>query len=109
MLTLLLLWLLQEVQQCIQEQRASMKEVLEDIRLVTLQREGGAILARMRREEFRFPQSEDYRYQIMNLLTVCSPSISTLKDIHHSNISQCFNHISPLPRPVTTLKQINNI
>ncbi|XP_034725087.1 pleckstrin homology domain-containing family G member 4B-like [Etheostoma cragini] len=51
----------QEVQQCIQEQRASMKEVLEDSRLVTLQREGGAILARMRREEFRFPQSEDYR------------------------------------------------
>ncbi|KAM9860037.1 quattro [Aulostomus maculatus] len=51
----------QEVQRCIQEQRASMKEVLEDTRLVTLQREGGAVLARMRREEFRFPQSEDYR------------------------------------------------
>ncbi|XP_059184640.1 pleckstrin homology domain-containing family G member 4B-like [Centropristis striata] len=51
----------QEVQLCIQEQRASMKEVLEDTRLVTLQREGGAVLARMRREEFRFPQSEDYR------------------------------------------------
>ncbi|XP_018533165.1 uncharacterized protein LOC108884034 [Lates calcarifer] len=51
----------QDVQQCIQEQRASMKEVLEDTRLVTLQREGGAVLARMRREEFRFPQSEDYR------------------------------------------------
>uniref|UniRef100_UPI0037E9965F quattro n=1 Tax=Semicossyphus pulcher TaxID=241346 RepID=UPI0037E9965F len=51
----------QEVQQCIQEQRASMKEVLEDVRLVTLQREGGALLARMRKEEFRFPQSEDYR------------------------------------------------
>ncbi|XP_042357373.1 uncharacterized protein LOC121954103 [Plectropomus leopardus] len=51
----------QEVQQCIEEQRASMKEVLEDTRLVTLQREGGAALARMRREEFRFPQSEDYR------------------------------------------------
>ncbi|XP_037620244.1 uncharacterized protein KIAA1755-like [Sebastes umbrosus] len=51
----------QEVQQCIEEQRASMKEVLEDTRLVTLQREGGALLARMRREEFRFPQSEDYR------------------------------------------------
>ncbi len=42
-----------------------MKEVLEDARLVTLQREGGAVLARMRREEFRFPQSEDYRYQII--------------------------------------------
>uniref|UniRef100_A0A8C2ZXN2 Quattro n=1 Tax=Cyclopterus lumpus TaxID=8103 RepID=A0A8C2ZXN2_CYCLU len=51
----------QEVQQCIQEQKASMKEVLEDSRLVTLQREGGAALARMRREEFRFPLSEDYR------------------------------------------------
>ncbi|XP_076610515.1 quattro isoform X1 [Chaetodon auriga] len=51
----------QEVQQCIQEQKASMKEVLEDARLVTLQREGGAVLARMRREDFRFPQSEDYR------------------------------------------------
>lgn len=53
---------IQEVKQCIQEQRASMKEVLEDARLVTLQREGGAVLARIRREEFRFPQSEDYRY-----------------------------------------------
>ncbi|XP_028262297.1 quattro [Parambassis ranga] len=51
----------QEVQQCIHEQRVSMKEVLEDTRLVTLQREGGALLARMKREEFRFPQSEDYR------------------------------------------------
>ncbi|XP_029947989.1 quattro isoform X2 [Salarias fasciatus] len=51
----------QEVQQCIQEQKVSMKEVLEDARLVTLQREGGALLARMKREEFRFPQSEDYR------------------------------------------------
>ncbi|XP_035517775.1 quattro [Morone saxatilis] len=51
----------QEVQQCIQEQKASMKEVLEDARLVTLQREGGSVLARMRREDFRFPQSEDYR------------------------------------------------
>lgn len=53
--------LLQEVQQCIAEQRASMKEVLEDARLVSLQREGGAVLARMRREDFRFPQSDDYR------------------------------------------------
>ncbi|XP_029358891.1 quattro [Echeneis naucrates] len=51
----------QEVQLCIQEQKASMKAVLEDARLVSLQREGGAVLARMRREEFRFPQSEDYR------------------------------------------------
>lgn len=56
--------LLQEVQQCIKEQKASMEEVLDDARLVTLQREGGAVLARMRREDFRFPHSEDYRYHI---------------------------------------------
>lgn len=56
--------LLQEVQQCIKEQKASMEEVLNDARLVTLQREGGAVLARMRREDFRFPQSEDYRYHL---------------------------------------------
>ncbi|XP_051562315.1 quattro isoform X2 [Myxocyprinus asiaticus] len=50
-----------EVKTCIQEQQRSMKMVLEDTRLVTLQREGGAILARMRKEESRFAQSEDYR------------------------------------------------
>lgn len=41
-----------------------MKEVLEDTRLVSLQREGGAVLARMRREDLRFPQSEDFRYHL---------------------------------------------
>ncbi|XP_076870439.1 quattro isoform X2 [Brachyhypopomus gauderio] len=51
----------QDVKSCIQEQKTLMKEVLEDTRMVTLQREGGAMLARMRREEFRFSQSEDYR------------------------------------------------
>ncbi|KAK6320966.1 hypothetical protein J4Q44_G00079420, partial [Coregonus suidteri] len=50
----------QDVQLCIQDQKTSMKEVLQDTRLVTLQREGGAILARMRREEFRFAKSDDY-------------------------------------------------
>ncbi|XP_068077749.1 quattro isoform X1 [Danio rerio] len=50
-----------DVQSCIQEQRSSMKMVLEDTRLVALQREGGAILARMRREESRFAHSEDFR------------------------------------------------
>ncbi|XP_072540697.1 quattro [Salminus brasiliensis] len=50
-----------DVKICIQEQKSSMKEVLEDTRMVALQREGGAILARMRKEEFKFVQSEDYR------------------------------------------------
>lgn len=53
-----------------EEQRCLMKEVLEDARMVTLQREGGAVLARMRREDHRFPQSEDYRYQRSAALTV---------------------------------------
>lgn len=38
------------VQQCIDDQRALMKHVLEDSQLVTLQREGGALLARLRWE-----------------------------------------------------------
>lgn len=78
---MLTLPVLQDVQQCIQEQRASMKEVLEDTRLVTLQREGGAVLARMRREEFRFPQSEDYRYQMM-ISTHVLPIVHTERHIH---------------------------
>ncbi|XP_023664544.2 pleckstrin homology domain-containing family G member 4B isoform X2 [Paramormyrops kingsleyae] len=59
---------LQDVEQCIHEEKTLMKEVLEDTRLVTLQREGGAILARLRREESRFPHSEDYR-DTMELVT----------------------------------------
>ncbi|XP_061912346.1 uncharacterized protein LOC133655818 isoform X1 [Entelurus aequoreus] len=51
----------QEVRRCVQEQRDLMREVLKDAGLVALQREGGAVLARMRREAFRFPQSRDYR------------------------------------------------
>uniref|UniRef100_A0A8C8CT20 Quattro n=1 Tax=Oncorhynchus tshawytscha TaxID=74940 RepID=A0A8C8CT20_ONCTS len=51
----------QDVQLSIQDQKTSMKEVLQDARLVPLQREGGAILTRMRREEFRFTKSDDYR------------------------------------------------
>lgn len=38
-----------------------MKIVLEDTRLVALQRDGGAILARMRKEEPRYVHSEDNR------------------------------------------------
>ncbi|XP_054877649.1 quattro [Poeciliopsis prolifica] len=51
----------EEVQESIQEQRVLMKEVLEDDRLVTLQKEGGTLLARMKKEEYKFLQSEDYR------------------------------------------------
>uniref|UniRef100_A0A9J7XTL3 Si:dkey-65j6.2 n=1 Tax=Cyprinus carpio carpio TaxID=630221 RepID=A0A9J7XTL3_CYPCA len=52
----------QDVQQCIEEQGALMKDVLEDARLVRLQRGGGAMLARLRREtEVRSPDCEQSR------------------------------------------------
>ncbi|XP_058859474.1 uncharacterized protein KIAA1755-like [Acipenser ruthenus] len=51
----------QDVQQCIQEQKTMMMSVLQDARLVGLQREGGAILARLKKEETRLVYSEDYR------------------------------------------------
>ncbi|KAK3547204.1 hypothetical protein QTP86_017573, partial [Hemibagrus guttatus] len=40
----------QDVQQCINDQRVLMKDVLEDTQLVTLQKESGALLARLRWE-----------------------------------------------------------
>ncbi|XP_049318921.1 uncharacterized protein KIAA1755 homolog [Astyanax mexicanus] len=52
----------EDVQQCISEQRALMKEVLEDTRLVNLQREGGAMLARLRWEsDVKSAYSEESR------------------------------------------------
>ncbi|KAM4609901.1 pleckstrin homology domain-containing family G member 4B [Polymixia lowei] len=51
----------QNVQQCIVGQRTLMRDVLEDSRLVGLQREGGAILARLRREsDLKYPHCEDF-------------------------------------------------
>uniref|UniRef100_H2ZZ75 Pleckstrin homology and RhoGEF domain containing G4 n=1 Tax=Latimeria chalumnae TaxID=7897 RepID=H2ZZ75_LATCH len=51
----------QEVLCCISEHKAMMKSVLEDARLVHLQMEGGAILAKLRKEESQLNFSEDYR------------------------------------------------
>ncbi|XP_053492141.1 quattro isoform X4 [Ictalurus furcatus] len=51
----------EDVRTCIQEQKSAMKQVLEDRHMVMLQRDGGSILARMRKEECRFAHSEDYR------------------------------------------------
>ncbi|XP_070695826.1 pleckstrin homology domain-containing family G member 4B-like [Pempheris klunzingeri] len=50
----------QTVQQCMMDQRTLMRDVLEDSRLVSLQREGGAILARLRKEsDLKYPHYED--------------------------------------------------
>lgn len=44
------------------DQRTLMKDVLEDSRLVSLQREGGAVLARLRKEsDLRYPHCDDLR------------------------------------------------
>ncbi|XP_040908256.1 uncharacterized protein LOC121191194 [Toxotes jaculatrix] len=49
----------QTVQQCMMDQRTLMRDVLEDSRLVSLQREGGAILARLRKEsDLKYPHCE---------------------------------------------------
>ncbi|KAK6308154.1 hypothetical protein J4Q44_G00214250 [Coregonus suidteri] len=51
----------QDAQRCILEQRTLMKDVLEDSRLVALQREGGAMLARLRKEsDLRYSHCENY-------------------------------------------------
>lgn len=47
------------------DQRTLMKDVLEDSRLVGLQREGGAVLARLRKEsDLRYPHCEDFRFAL---------------------------------------------
>lgn len=52
----------QTVQRCMIDQQTLMKDVLEDSRLVKLQREGGAILARLRKEsDLKYPYCEDFR------------------------------------------------
>lgn len=53
---------LQAVQQSMVDRRTLMRDVLEDSRLVGLQREGGAVLARLRKEsDLRYPDCEDLR------------------------------------------------
>lgn len=56
------LYAIQTVQQCMMDQRTLMRHVLEDSRLVSLQREGGAILARLRKEsDLKYPHCENLR------------------------------------------------
>lgn len=44
------------------DQRTLMRNVLEDSRLVELQREGGAVLARLRKEsDLKYPHCEELR------------------------------------------------
>ncbi|XP_029468190.1 uncharacterized protein KIAA1755 homolog [Rhinatrema bivittatum] len=56
-----LLEAVQEVDERINKYRGMMKTVLNDARLVSLQREGGATLARLRKEAYHLTFSEDVR------------------------------------------------
>uniref|UniRef100_A0A674CUD2 Si:dkey-65j6.2 n=1 Tax=Salmo trutta TaxID=8032 RepID=A0A674CUD2_SALTR len=80
----------QDVQRCILEQRTLMKDVLEDRRLVALQREGGAMLARLRREsDLRYSHCEDYRYTTLDSATCMYNHVEEQAHVlvHRSNMS----------------------
>ncbi|KAA0713277.1 Pleckstrin -like proteiny domain-containing family G member 4B [Triplophysa tibetana] len=98
----------QEVMSCIDEQRSSMKIVLEDTRLVALQREGGAILARMRKEEPRYVHSEDNRHSMESvtcLYNQVEEAVHTL--VMKSNQSlQHLEHVLLLRETADTLDRI---
>ncbi|XP_056606963.1 quattro [Triplophysa dalaica] len=98
----------QEVMSCIDEQRSSMKIVLEDMRLVALQREGGAILARMRKEEPRYVHSEDNRHSMESvtcLYNQVEEAVHTL--VMKSNQSlQHLEHVLLLRETADTLDRI---
>ena len=47
--------------------RCVMSNVLQDSRLVDLQKEGGASLCLLRREESSFNQTDDYRYRQIHI------------------------------------------
>ncbi|XP_078092184.1 pleckstrin homology domain-containing family G member 4B [Mustelus asterias] len=82
----------QEVIDCISKHKLTMKHVLQDARLVTLQLEGGAILARLKKEESRFSFSEDYRDTIDSvtcLYNMLEENVHTL--VMRSN--HCLQHL----------------
>nr|XP_060627572.1 uncharacterized protein KIAA1755 homolog [Anolis sagrei ordinatus] len=78
----------QAVQQQIQRHRQLMQEVLSDTRLEGLQREGGATLARLRREAARLSPSPDIRMGIERALAL----YSLLEDQVHSLVTKSNSH-----------------
>ncbi|KAB5584132.1 hypothetical protein PHYPO_G00103910 [Pangasianodon hypophthalmus] len=96
----------EDVRRCSQEQKSAMKQVLEDTHMVTLQRDGGAILARMQKEECRFAQSEDYRDSmkaVMCLYNQVEEGVHTL--VMRSN--QSLQHLDHMLLLRETEEQLN--
>ncbi|XP_067904225.1 pleckstrin homology domain-containing family G member 4B-like isoform X2 [Heterodontus francisci] len=100
----------EEVIHCINKHKLMMKHVLQNARLVTLQLEGGAVLARLKKEESRFSFSEDYRDTIdsvTSLYNMVEENVHTL--VMRSN--QCLQHLEflqDLRRLEEKFKQQNN-
>ncbi|XP_053338009.1 pleckstrin homology domain-containing family G member 4B isoform X1 [Clarias gariepinus] len=84
----------QDIQQCMNDQRILMKTVLENTQLVTLQREGGALLSRLRWESDVRAAHYDTSCKVMD--TVDSLYNEVEEHVHvlvrRSNIS--FHHLS---------------
>ncbi|KAM9483195.1 quattro [Clarias gariepinus] len=96
----------EDVRKCSQEQKSAMKQVLEDTHMVMLQRDGGAIIARMRKEECRFTHSEDYRASmdaVMCLYNQVEEGVHTL--VMRSN--QSLQHLDHVLLLRETEEQLN--
>lgn len=93
----------QDVQRCVEEQRALMLEVLRDPRLMTLQREGGSVLARVRKDQPRFPHSHDYR----DWLEMTSLLYNQVEEKLHALVMKS-NHSLQRLESLLTLKQAEN-
>ncbi|XP_078275088.1 pleckstrin homology domain-containing family G member 4B isoform X2 [Rhinoraja longicauda] len=100
----------QEVINCISNHNLTMQRVLQDARLVNLQLEGGAILARLKKEETRFSFSEDYR----DAIDLVTPLYNTVEESVHALVmksNQCLQHLEFLQNLRTLedkFKQQNN-
>ncbi|XP_072917696.1 pleckstrin homology domain-containing family G member 4B-like isoform X3 [Hemitrygon akajei] len=100
----------QEVTNCIHNHKLTMQRVLQDARLVNLQLEGGAILARLKKEETRFSSSEDYR----DAIDLVTPLYNMVEESVHTLVmrsNQCLQHLEFLKNLRTLedkIKQQNN-
>lgn len=93
----------QEVERCMEQQRALMLEVLRDPRLMTLQREGGSVLARVRKDQPRFPHSHDYR----DWLEMASLLYNQVEEELHALVMKSNQSLQRLDS-VLTLRQADN-
>ncbi|KAA0706577.1 Pleckstrin -like proteiny domain-containing family G member 4B [Triplophysa tibetana] len=83
----------QDVQQCILEQRALMKNVLEDTRLVALQRGGGAVLARLRWETDIRSSNSEYSCEVIDTVTHLYNAMEEQVHVLARKSNMCLQHL----------------